>query len=268
MLSRNLLHLVIASFLTLPAMAQAQSPPETGFLNRSVLLNGETYRFQVYVPYGWSRSQHLPIILFLHGGGERGDDGLAQTQVGLGAALRLHSDRYPAIVVMPQVRKDMTWQDQTMEAIALAALDQSAREFGTDPDRVYLTGISMGGFGSWSLLVKYPGKFAAATIVCGGVARLNILPAVVPETSSADIYTSVAAAVGAATPIWLFHGGADMDVPVEGSQRMNDALTRINSPVKYTEYEGVGHNSWDRAYAEPELPNWLFSQRLSKRSAK
>jgi predicted peptidase len=206
--------------------------------------------------------------LFLHGGGERGDDGLAQTQVGLGAALRLHSDRYPAIVVMPQVRTDLTWQDPKMDAIAMAALEKSEKEFGTDLDRVYVTGMSLGGYGSWAMLVNHPNRFAAAVIICSGVAKLRILPAILPETTSADIYTDVAAKVGSSIPLWLFHGNADTVVPVEGSRRMADALTRLNSPVKYTEYEGVGHNSWDRAYAEPELPNWLFSQRLSKNSAK
>jgi predicted peptidase len=265
---KPLLVVVFASIVTMYAAAQSPAAHETGFLNRSVSLGGEAYRFQVYVPHGWTPAQRLPVILFLHGGGERGDDGLAQTQVGIGAAIRLHLDRYPAIVVMPQVRKDLTWQDPAMDAMAIAALEQSAREFGTDPERVYVTGMSMGGYGSWAMLVNHPNRFAAGVIICSGVAKLNILPAVQPETASADIYTTVAAKIGPHVPLWLFHGDADMVVPVEGSRRMTDALQRIGSSVKYTEYPGVTHNSWDRAYADPEMPAWLFAQRLSTNAAK
>src|SRR5438105_15690735 len=120
------------------AVAHLQAQPhETGFLNRTVSLAGVAYRYQVYVPADWSADKKWPVVLFLHGAGERGDDGLAQTQAGIGAALRLHADRYPAIVVMPQCRKELWWQDPAMEAQALAALDQSVKEVHTDPDRVY-----------------------------------------------------------------------------------------------------------------------------------
>jgi predicted peptidase len=259
---RHLLPLLMA--LTIPLAAQAA---ETGFLNRSVTLDGTAYRYQVYVPYGWTSAGKWPVILSLHGAGERGDDGLAQTQVGIGAAIRLHPDRYPAIVVMPQVRADLSWQDPRMEAQALAALDQATREFNADPDRVYLTGLSMGGFGSWSLLAKYHGKFAAAAIICGGVAGLGSLPSAVPESGN-DLYSEAAKRVGAEIPIWLFHGNADMRVPVEESRRMSESLKSIGSNVRYTEYEGVGHNSWDKAYAEPDLPKWMLEQRLKANASK
>jgi predicted peptidase len=206
------------------------------------------------------------VILFLHGSGERGDDGQAQSQVGIGGAIRFHSDRFPAVVVMPQCRKGAAWIEPPMEAQALAALDQSVKEFHGDRDRTYLTGLSMGGFGSWAWAAKYTGKWAAAVVVCGGIRhrpRPDIPPA--PEAAG-DPYADAAKKIGATLPIWVFHGSADTSVPVTESRQMVAALKALGSQVKYTEYEGVGHNSWDKAYAEPDLPAWLFAQHLSARA--
>src|SRR5229473_144796 len=104
------------------AMCPANAAPETGFLNRAVTVDGTTYRYVVFVPLDWTSNKKWPVVLFLHGAGERGDDGLAQTQVGIGAAIRFHSDRFPAVVVMPQCRKGIWWQDPAMEVQVLAAL--------------------------------------------------------------------------------------------------------------------------------------------------
>jgi len=256
--------LVIMLFvIALPALAKHS---ETGFLNRLVVVEGVSYHYQVFVPADWTPDKKWPIVLFLHGAGERGDDGLAQTQVGIGAALRLHSDRFPAIVVMPQCRKDAWWTEPAMEAQALAALKQSSKEFHADPDRVYLTGLSMGGYGSWAFAAKSPGKWAAAVVICGGIVvpKRPGLPET-PVTAGVDPYDDAAKKIGSAMPIWVFHGGADPTVPVEESRKMVAALKAIGSEVKYTEYEGVPHNSWDKAYAEPDLPAWLFAQKLSAR---
>ena len=245
----------------LPANAQRQ---ETGFLNRSVNAGGATYRFQVYVPVDWTAEKKWPVILFLHGAGERGEDGLSETQVGIGGAIRFHSDRFPAVVVMPQCRKTIWWTDPAMEAQVLAALDQEMKEFHGDPERVYLTGLSMGGYGTWSLASKYPTKWAAVVPICGGI-RLPVRRGVPPtsEDPSPDPYAEAAKQIGSALPIWVFHGGADPTVPVTESRKMVEALRAIGSEVKYTEYEGIGHNSWDKAYGEPELPTWLFAHRLN-----
>jgi len=249
--------------LALPAWAKHR---ETGFLNRSVVVNGTSYRYQVYVPATWTSDRRWPVILFLHGAGERGDDGLAQTEIGIGRAIRLHSDRFPAIVVMPQCPKDNWWEDAAMEAQALAALNQACKEFRGDADRIYLTGLSMGGYGSWSLAAKYPGKWAAAVVICGGVVVPKVPGAPEkPITPGVDPYADAAKKIGSTLPVWVFHGAADPAVPVEESRNMVAALKAIGSDVKYTEYEGVQHNSWDKAYSEPELPIWLFAQRLSAR---
>ncbi len=246
--------------------AGAGAKPQTGFLNRTAIVKGVAYKYQVYVPAEWSKNKKWPVILFLHGAGERGEDGLLQTQVGIATAIRLHADRFPCIVVIPQCRRNVWWADPAMEAQSLKALDQSMKEFRGDPERVYLTGLSMGGYGTWSLVSKYPGRFAALAPVCGGVRRPEKGPSSAdapPGDPNADPYVAVAQKVGK-TPVWIFHGGSDTTVPPAESRKMNDALKAAGGNVKYTEYSGVGHNSWDRAYAEPEFMPWLLSQRRPK----
>lgn len=242
-------------FTLIPTSAMARHH-ETGFINRTVSISGITYKYEVFLPEDWSSHKRWPVILFLHGSGERGDDGLAQTQVGIGGAIRLHRVRFPAVVVMPQCRKDMRWTEPAMEAQALAALDQSVQEFHGDVDRVYLTGLSLGGYASWAWAAKYSGKWAAAAIVCGGILRKGASP----PADAPDPYAEAAKNIGTTLPIWVFHGGADPTVPVTESRKMVELLKGLGSNVRYTEYEGVGHNSWDKAYAEPELPVWLLEQ--------
>ncbi len=234
---------------------------ETGFLSRSVTRDGKTYRYQVYLPRDWTPDRAWPVILFLHGAGERGDDGLIQTEVGLGSAIRRHVDRFPAVVVMPQCRRAIWWPDPEMEAQALAALDQSMQEFRGEPSRVYLTGLSMGGYGTWSLAARRPGKFAAIAPVCGGIRRPAGVPAdAAAENPGVDPYAEAARKIGS-TPVWVFHGSADVLVPVTESRKMVEALKAAGGNVRYSEYEGVGHNSWDRAYRDPEFPVWLLGER-------
>ena len=227
-----------------------------------MIVNQVTYRYQVYVPHDWSKSSKWPVILFLHGAGERGDDGLVQTEVGIGTAVRRFAARFPAIVVFPQCRKTRWWTEAEMQAQAKAALDRSIAEFSGDLDRVYLTGISMGGYGSWKMASDNPGKFAAIAPVCGGIRPPAIasVPATAAVSQETDPYRETARLVGS-TPVWIFHGGEDRIVPRDESRKMNDALKAANGNVKYTEYEGVGHNSWDRAYADAELLSWMLAQR-------
>ncbi len=254
----NRLVLLLCFVLALPVLARHQ---ETGFLDRTVTVDGAAYHYQVYVPADWNSHDKWPVILFLHGAGERGEAGLEQTQVGLGGAIRLHADRYPAIVVMPQCRRDLWWTDPKMEAQSLAALQHAMKEFHGDSDRIYLTGLSMGGYGSWALAAKHPNKWAAVVAICGGI-RLppRLGEAWAPEAEAVNTYGDTAKKIGSKLPIWVFHGDADPTVPVEESRRMVEELKTIGSAVKYTEYDGVKHNSWDKAYAEPELPKWLLAQ--------
>lgn len=261
--------LTLFTFLLAFALAATAAPRfETGFLDREVTLGGVSYRYQVYVPVNYVRGKALPVILFLHGVGEAGEDALLQTQVGLGPAIRQVRERFPFIVVFPQARRDQMWAGE-MATLALKTLDQTVKEFNGDPRRLYVTGISMGGFGTWYVAAKVPGKFAAIVPICGFV-NLNRpnLPAERkafvlkddPFAKSPDPYAAVASQISK-VPTWIFHGGADPVISPDESRRMFQTLKASGFDVKYTEYEGVGHDAWDRAYAEPDLVPWLLSHR-------
>jgi len=217
----------------------------TGFLNKTVATNGEARAYVLYVPKDYTSSKKWPVILFLHGSGERGDDGLKQSEVGIGAAIRMGSERFPALVVMPQCKPDKHWADD-MADYALNALDQTIKHYSVDTNRLYLTGLSMGGYGSWTIATQHPDMFAAVVPICGGGD---------PEQAAQKLKDE---------PIWVFHGGADPTVPVEQAHRMVEALKAAGSSIKYTEYPGVGHNSWDKAYGEKDLTDWLFAQTREK----
>src|SRR5215471_3450169 len=143
---------VVLVFLT--ATAALARKRETGFLDRQISVGGQTYRYQVYVPKDYDPRKKWPIILFLHGVGERGDDGLQQTDIGIAHAIRKNASAFPFIVVMPQCRKDKRWIHADMQTQALAALEQATREFHGDRERTYLTGLSMGGYGTWDMTAK------------------------------------------------------------------------------------------------------------------
>jgi len=245
---------VAASLMAAPAEARKT---ETGFLDRTVTVAGTEYKYQVFVPDNWTKKTKWPVILFLHGAGERGDDGLIQTEVGIGTAVRRYRDRFPAVIVMPQCRKNVWWAESNMADVAMAALAQAQKEFHGDPVRTYLTGLSMGGYGTWYLAGKYPGKFAAIVPICGGI----LVPDMARQQSADDNapYTEAARKIGK-TPVWIFHGGDDPVVPVTESRRMNDAMKALGGEVHYTEYPGVGHNSWEKAYAETQLFTWIVSK--------
>ena len=254
---RFLLILALVVALGSPALARKR---ETGFLDRTLSIRGVTYKYQVFVPNNWSSNQKWPIILFLHGVGERGTDGLIQTQVGIATAIRNDRSRFPALVVLPQCLKEHRWTDPDMEELSLSALGEASREFKGDPKRTYLTGLSMGSYGSWALAARYPNKFAAVVPICGGI--LTPDDARKQPDSDRIPYLEAAKKIGTKLPIWVFHGDADPDVPVSESRHMVEALKADGADVHYTEYPGVGHKSWDKAYAEPELMTWLLSKSL------
>src|SRR5271165_2165271 len=259
------LGLLCALLAAAPARAKerknAPAAQETGFLNRRLALRGVSYRFQVYLPEDYRRDAHKlwPIILFLHGRGERGTEGMWQTQIGLPLQVRDHPERWPFIIVMPQCRYPSFWTDPDMLSMAIAALDQEAAEFHADPTRTYLTGISMGGYGAWELARLYPHKWAAIMIAAGGPfwsyaperwQQANTLPA------------EYAHAVGR-TPVWMFHGSEDNVVPPRESDLMYNALKAGGGNVRLWIYQGLHHDSWARAFNEPELPRWLLAHRLT-----
>ncbi len=241
------------------AAAGVQAQVARGFVAKELELEGVTYRYQVYVPETWSPLQEWPVILFLHGAGERGTDGIRQAEVGLGPAIRRNPDAFPALVVMPQCRRGVWWNDPRMEALALETLDRTMTEYRGDPDRVYLTGLSMGGYGTFHLAARHPERFAALVSVCGGVVPPQRLREGGPAPGE-DPYRTMAGRIGG-IPVWLFHGDRDYTVPVSESRNLYRALQEAGVPVKYTEYPGVGHNCWDRAYSEPGFVTWLLEKR-------
>lgn len=251
-----------ALFLVVPLLScRTMRPQETGFLIRTVTVNGTAYPYSVYVPRAFDRSRKWPVILFLHGSGERGVDGLRSTQIGAAAAIRHEPERVPAIAVFPQAPVDTRWIGEPADA-AMAALEKSIREFEGDRSRIYVTGLSMGGYGTIHLALANPKRFAALVIVCGGLLPHPSTTAVqrsplIPE--DADPYAFVAQSLRT-TPIWLFHGADDQVVPADESRRLYEALQKAGATdAHYTEYPGVNHNSWDRAYAEQEMWRWLFA---------
>jgi predicted peptidase len=253
---------VTAAAIAAVASSVAAETTESGFLNRSAVVDGTEYRYEVYIPRAYRDTVASPLILALHGVGECGDDGQLQTDVGLARALRQHADRYPAIVVFPQAPVGASWQHLGAR-IALAALDTSLDEFNVDASCVYLTGLSMGGNGCWYLAYHNPDRFAALVVICGWVSALNVVgtdyPAIAPSPA-VDPFGEVARQVSR-LPIWIFHGDADPIVPVEESRGMASALRAAGANVSYTELPGIGHNAWDPAYGSPELPSWLLKQR-------
>lgn len=219
--------------------------------------SGKPLKYRLIKPLGYQFGKKYPLVLFLHGAGERGDDNAAPLRHG---AKDFASDqlraKYPAYVLIPQCPTDKKWSEvdwskdsselpqdpsDAMQSIK-ELLDEMIENAGVDKTRVYITGLSMGGYGTWDAIARYPGFFAAAAPICGG-----------GDPKTVDKFKSL--------PIWCFHGAKDPVVKVRRSQEMVDALKRVGSPVKYTEYPEAQHDSWTQTYANPELYDWLFAQR-------
>lgn len=236
------------------------------FLERGISIGDQVYRYRVWLPPHYTKLRRWPVILYLHGSGERGDDNNLQLSVGLAPALERFGDRYKAVVVFPQCRIDREWYGD-METQALAALEKTIGEFRGDRHRIYVTGISMGGTGAW-FLARRQQRFAAVVPVCGEIVRQPDDPfpyALPPDLTriigARDPYLALAETIGR-TPIWAFHGANDDVIPPTESRNMVDALQHARGDVRYTEYADVGHECWDLVYADPTMIQWLLEQRL------
>jgi predicted peptidase len=215
---------------------------KTGFLNKIHKGKDGDVKYIVFVPkdYGINDDQKVyPVILFLHGSGESGTDGKKQAGTGLGKAIRDKNGNFPFITIFPQSQKG-GWKAESAEGIAaLAILDEVQKNYKTDPKRVYLTGLSMGGSGTWSLAAAHPDRWAAIAPICG---RGNL--------NDADKIKNL--------PCWCFCGDKDNPKLVENNRALIKALKDAGGSPRYSEYPFVGHNSWDCAYVTPELYTWFL----------
>jgi predicted peptidase len=201
-------------------------------------------KYLLYLPADYEKDKKKwPLIMFLHGAGERGDN-LNLVKKHGPPKMIAEGKSFDFIVVSPQCPNDLWWPEQTDTLINL--LDEIEKKYRVDTDRVYLTGLSMGGFGTWTLAEKYPQRFAAIAPICGG-----------SEQYAASRLKKV--------PVWAFHGAKDKLVPVERSQEMVDAVKKAGGDVKLTIYPEAEHDSWTQTYNNPELYEWFLSHRISDR---
>jgi len=247
--------------LALVAVA-ASAQTERGFLARTLKLRERQVRYQVYVPPEYTSARPWPAVVYLHGSGERGSDNAAQLREGLAPAIRAHAQWFPLVAVFPQAPEGGRWRDET-ESDVVRILDAVEAEWKIDTGRIYLVGMSMGGYGVWQLAMDHPDRFAAIVPVCAGVLppphEPELLGVKVPDPA-ADPYAQIARAV-AALPIWMFHGAEDPVVPIGEARRMAAELAARGARLRYTEYPFVGHDAWDPTFNSPDLWSWLLEQK-------
>jgi predicted peptidase len=233
---------------TAPASAEGQT---SGLQTRTVRMGNESYSYQLYVPAKLQGQGKPPVIVFLHGIGQRGEGGFLPSTGTAATFARGYLEQVPAIIVLPQCRRDRFWSDPEMERMVMASLEQTVKEFEADTRRLYLTGVSMGGFGVWNIAANNPARFAALVAICGGSSLRN-----------GDRFAPLAQGVGK-TPAWVFHGEDDRIVPVSESRGMVEALKAVKgNRVRYNEYKGVGHNVWLNVLREGDLMPWILAQHL------
>lgn len=206
--------------------------------------------YLLYLPEGFGKNpgQRWPLILFLHGRGERGSDFANLLKQPLPKLLAGQSD-FPFVVLSPLLSTDKRWWNDLIDPID-SLVDRIVSSLPVDPQRLYLTGISMGGFGVWEYALRYPHRFAALVPIASGYLTGGRL---VPPNIC----------VLRDTPMWVFHGESDLRVPLFLSATLVDSLRACGGNVRFTRYSGLGHAaSWNRAYAEPGLFEWLSAQHL------
>ena len=194
--------------------------------------------YLLYLPKNYSADKQWPLVMFLHGVGERGNN--LEKIKAHGLAKLAEKQDFPFIIVSPQCPDDTWWDISTQVESLNGLLDNIIDSYSVDTKRVYLTGLSMGGFGTWALASAHSEKFAAIVPICGGGNHHNVKKL-------------------AKLPIWVFHGDKDGVVPIKRSQEMVDAIKKENGDIKFTVYPGVGHDSWTQTYNNPELYKWLLN---------
>lgn len=240
-------HLGAAALFALPMShasanpAAPMSPRQTA--ERATVIVPKEYEYLRYLPpdYDTAPERRWPLLLFLHGAGERGADIAKLRTHGLPKQIEEGRD-LPFVVISPQCPAGEWWNVVALEAL----IDKLVAEQRIDPDRIYLTGLSMGAFATWALAIMRPERYAAILPICGG-----------GDPHRARVLRDV--------PVWTFHGDADQTVTITQSQQMVDAIKSVGGSPRFTIYPGVGHDAWTATYDNPEVYAWLLSHRLSER---
>jgi predicted peptidase len=194
-------------------------------------------KYLLSLPKDYDGQKAFPLLLFLHGVGERGEDLQALKVYGPPKMIESGKD-LPFIVVSPLCPKDRWWEPLELTTL----LDEIVEKYKVDQDRIYVTGLSMGGFGTWALAGSTPDRFSAIAPICGG-----------GDPERAKWLAHI--------PVWIFHGAKDTTVPLERSEKMVAALKKNGGEVRFTVYPNAGHDAWTETYANPELYQWLLQQK-------
>lgn len=244
MIARLFVPLVLATccMLLIDRPCDAQTPDRQAEKRLALTNNGESseMNYLLYLPPNYENGdgEKWPLLLFLHGAGERGDD-LELVKVHGPPKMIAQGEDFPFVVISPQCPEGVWWSIETLHAL----INEVVETHRIDMSRIYVTGLSMGGYGSWGLAYTYPDLFAAAVPICGG-----------GEPEKAPLMKEI--------PTWVFHGAKDEAVPLERSQEMVDALEEAGGNVRFTIYPDAGHvGAWGNAYGDPELWEWLVKQR-------
>jgi predicted peptidase len=214
---------------------------KTIFLPKSIEVDGQEFKYAIYVPPTYDPKTPQPTIIFLNGHGECGTDGMLQTTQGIGNAVKANPEKWPFLIIFPQKQVgDEKWEDE--ESMVLAILGRTREEYNIDDSRLYLTGISQGGHGTWAIGSRHPELFAAIAPICGWG----------DEKIAAGLVNM---------PIRAFHGDIDSAVPVQESLDMENRLKAAGGSCDLTIYPGIDHNSWDKAYGEENLGEWFLQHK-------
>lgn len=231
------------------------------FKNASFMINGHTLPYQIMYPENYDETKAYPLVVFLHGAGERGNDNQKQLTHGKQFLIDNFHLAHPSIVIAPQCPTDSYWanvmrhQIDNKMTLTFGVSDSPTQPMNTlmaliqywlssekiDTGKVYVGGLSMGGMGTLELLWRMPRTFTAAFPICGGA-----------DLSKLSLYAKN-------TAVWIFHGSDDSVVPAQNSRDIYKNLKELGCDTEYTEYEGVNHNSWDNAFQEKDLATWLFT---------
>ncbi len=259
MISNHIKHIVFNFTLLLLGLIYMQSSFAAEFISRSIDFHDKNYTYVIYKPSELKSNDKLPVILFLHGSGESGHDGKKLINTGIGEAIKNHPNLYQAIVVMPQIPEEertyaiqqgddgnIYWNKLESQQLAIAVFNSVLNEFSSviDERRLYLTGVSMGGSGTWRLAAGHPHLFTAIVPIaaCQQIGHTHI-----------NQLTNL--------PIWVFHGDRDELCPVFNGREIVNAIKQAGGNVQLTEYPTADHPlTWKKAYADDALVKWLFQQ--------